>query len=101
MNVITKAAGGTIAVTAALLLTAPAGAASTAQRRPRRTFRNCTALNRVYPHGVGRVGARDKTSGTPVRSFKRSNLLYRQNRRVTATKTESPARRREARIRGG
>ena len=44
-----------------------------------KTFRNCTALNKVYPHGVGRVGARDKTSGTPVRNFKRSNLLYRQN----------------------
>jgi hypothetical protein len=46
-----------------------------------REFKNCTALNRVYPHGVGRVGARDRTSGTPVRNFKRSNLLYRQNRK--------------------
>ncbi len=45
-----------------------------------KTYRNCTALNKVYPHGVGRVGARDKTSGTLVRNFKRSNLLYRQNK---------------------
>jgi hypothetical protein len=35
--------------------------------------------NRRYPHGVGKVGARDHTSGTPVTNFKRSNTLYRQN----------------------
>ena len=44
-------------------------------------FRNCTALNRVYPHGVGRYGARDQTkSGDPVTNFRRSNALYRRNR---------------------
>jgi Excalibur calcium-binding domain len=44
-------------------------------------FRNCTALNRVYPHGVGRYGARDHTkSGDPVTNFRRSNRLYLQNR---------------------
>ena len=79
MNVITKTAGGTLAVTAALLLTAPASASVDSATATAKTFRNCTALNRVYPHGVGRVGATDRTSGTPVRTFKRSNLLYRQN----------------------
>jgi hypothetical protein len=44
-------------------------------------FRNCTALNKVYPHGVGKVGARDKTSGEPVRNFRRSNKLYRENKK--------------------
>jgi hypothetical protein len=34
-------------------------------------------VNKRYPHGVGRVGARDKTSGIPVANFKRSNFLYR------------------------
>jgi excalibur calcium-binding domain-containing protein len=43
-------------------------------------YRNCTALNRRYPHGVGRVGARDKTSGVPVTTFKRSNRLYELNK---------------------
>jgi hypothetical protein len=38
--------------------------------------KNCTALNKRYAHGVGKVGARDKTSGDPVRTFKRSNKLY-------------------------
>jgi hypothetical protein len=46
-----------------------------------KTYPNCKALNAVYPHGVGRVGARDKTkSGKPVTNFKRSNKLYRENR---------------------
>ena len=45
-----------------------------------KSFKNCTALNKVYPHGVGRKGARDKTSGTPVTTFKVSNSLYNDNR---------------------
>jgi hypothetical protein len=40
-------------------------------------WKNCTQVNKRYPHGVGKVGARDKTSGTPVTNFKRSNFLYR------------------------
>jgi Excalibur calcium-binding domain len=40
---------------------------------------NCEALNARYPHGVGLVGARDKTTGEPVTTFKRSNRLYRLN----------------------
>jgi len=51
------------------------GSGVTRSRYPR-----CSALNRRYPHGVGRVGARDHaSSGTPVTTFKRSNTLYRQN----------------------
>ena len=46
-----------------------------------KSFQNCTALNKVYPHGVGRPGARDKTSGTPVTNFKRSKALYTANRK--------------------
>jgi Excalibur calcium-binding domain len=60
----------------ALLLAAPATSAPQASS----AFRNCTAMHRVYPHGVGRFGARDHTSGTPVTNFKRSNRLYRANR---------------------
>ena len=36
-------------------------------------------MNKVYPHGVGRTGARDKTSGTPVTNFKVSNSVYAAN----------------------
>jgi hypothetical protein len=37
---------------------------------------NCTALNKKYEHGVGKIGARDKTSGERVTTFRRSNALY-------------------------
>jgi len=45
-----------------------------------RSFANCTALNKVYPHGVGKWGAKDHTSGTRVTTFKRSNDLYNANK---------------------
>jgi hypothetical protein len=60
-----------------LALTASVSAAATAG--PNVAYPNCKSLNRHYPHGVGRWGARDQTSGTPVTNFKRSNRLYRQN----------------------
>lgn len=37
---------------------------------------NCTNFNDRFPHGVGRRGAHDHTSGTPVTSFKRSTRIY-------------------------
>jgi hypothetical protein len=52
----------------------PAGAAVP------RLYDNCTNFNKKYPHGVGRVGARDKTksrSAERVTTFKRSNAIYR------------------------
>jgi hypothetical protein len=39
-------------------------------------YKNCTALNKKYPHGVGKAGARDKTTGEPVTTFKRSSRIY-------------------------
>lgn len=41
-------------------------------------FKNCTALNKVYAHGVGKSNARDKTSGKPVTNFKKSTSLYKK-----------------------
>lgn len=58
------------------------GIAATAEASaPARAFANCDALHRVYPHGVGLPGARDRTSGTPVTSFKRSRPLYKANKK--------------------
>ena len=56
---------------------APADAATSAKH-----FKNCTALDKTYKHGVGKVGARDKVSGhtKPVTNFKRSNALYAANK---------------------
>jgi hypothetical protein len=45
-----------------------------------KSYKNCTALNKVYPHGVGRKGARDKTSTDErVTNFKRSNKVFAYN----------------------
>jgi hypothetical protein len=41
-----------------------------------RLYKNCTNLNKKYPHGVGRLKARDRTSGTPVTTFRRSTRLF-------------------------
>jgi uncharacterized membrane protein len=58
-------------VTSAVPVT-PAEAAT----RPAWT-KNCTQLNKKYPHGVGKVGANDQSSGRKVTNFKKSNSLYR------------------------
>jgi len=43
-------------------------------------FSNCTELNKVYPHGVGKPGAVDRTSGSaPVTTFTRDQALYDAN----------------------
>lgn len=40
-------------------------------------WKNCTVVNKRYPHGVGKVGARDHSTGSSrVTNFKRSNKLY-------------------------
>ncbi len=39
-------------------------------------FDNCTAFNEKFPHGVGRKNAVDRTSGTTVTTFLRSNKKY-------------------------
>jgi predicted PurR-regulated permease PerM len=47
-------------------------------------YKNCTNLNKRYPHGVGRLGAHDKTAGTPVTTFKRSTRIYNIAKRYNA-----------------
>lgn len=43
------------------------------------TYVNCRALNADHPHGVGKPGAVDSTSGTPVTTFTVDANLYAQN----------------------
>ena len=66
------AAAATLAIAATLSMAPPADAAA-------RHFKSCTAMNKVYPHGVGLSGAHDHSSSTPVTNFKRSGPLYRAN----------------------
>jgi hypothetical protein len=62
----------------ALALAAPGTTAVATNAAAPALFKNCTNLNKKYPHGVGRANARDKTSGEPVTNFKRSTPLYRR-----------------------
>jgi hypothetical protein len=66
-------AGALLAASAMVWGGAPFAAASGAVTAP---WKNCTQVNKRYPHGIGKVRARDKTSGTPVTNFKHSNALY-------------------------
>jgi hypothetical protein len=53
-------------------------------------WKNCTAVHKRYPHGVGRNNAHDHTSGVPVTNFKHSTRLYKiamhYNKRLDADK---------------
>ena len=72
-------------------LAAGAGVSARAAVSPRsvvsvtaaRVFANCTALNKVYRHGVGRKGARDHVSGTsrPVTNFTVNTVVYLANKK--------------------
>jgi hypothetical protein len=64
-----------LAAAGAIVSVAPAPAAR--DRIPLR-WKNCTIVNKRFPHGVGKFGAHDRTSGVPVRNFKHSNRLYRE-----------------------
>ncbi|WP_082575278.1 MULTISPECIES: excalibur calcium-binding domain-containing protein [unclassified Nocardioides] len=75
-----RTAAGAVMVTTVVVVSGLVGAGPAAAV----SWRNCDAVHRTYPHGVGKVGARDHTSGTPVTSFKRSNALYRTAMRVNS-----------------
>ena len=62
----------------ALALSGVSGAATPAAGKAK-SYKSCKALNRDYPHGVGRATARDKTRGERVTNFKRSKRLYLAN----------------------
>ena len=64
------AAGGALT---GLLLVRPAGASLERATAIAEEFPGCTALNRVHPHRVGRVGARDRTSGTVLEAAKETH----------------------------
>src|SRR3954470_23951648 len=54
-----------------------AAVARASQTRIPAKWKNCTTVNRRYPHGVGRNHAHDSTSGVPVTNFKHSTRLYK------------------------
>jgi hypothetical protein len=73
MNITRSGVGALVAAVAIVLGVAPVPAATGAVPS---LWKNCTNVHKKYPHGVGKLYARDKTSGTPVTTFKRSTRLY-------------------------
>jgi hypothetical protein len=71
---------GVVGFVAAVVLFLPPGGAAidapTVTARAPLLYRNCTNLNKRYPNGIGKLTARDRTSGTPVTNFKRSTRIY-------------------------
>jgi hypothetical protein len=54
-------------------------AGSAAEAAPAKKYSNCKKLNKDYKHGVGKPGAKDKTSGTPVTNVTRNKKVYKLN----------------------
>jgi len=63
------AIGAAVVASTTMAVAVPANAAG--------TWSNCTTVHKTYAHGVGMRSAHDKTTGTPVTNFKRSDRLYR------------------------
>lgn len=72
MKVKQLAAAAALGMTLTAVPMAPAAAHTTG------IHDNCTKLQQKWPHGVGKRGAVDKTSGTPVTNFKRNTDAYRR-----------------------
>lgn len=65
-----------LAASVALAVVLASGAFASESKIPP-SYKNCTAVNAKYPHGIGRAGARDHvSSGSPVTTFTRSTKLY-------------------------
>lgn len=67
------------AVIVAATIVVPVSAADASSARH---FTNCTAMHKVYAHGVGSTTAKDHVSGhsKPVTNFVKSNSLYTANK---------------------
>jgi Excalibur calcium-binding domain len=52
-----------------------------------KAYSNCTALNKVYKHGVAKKGGKDKVrSGKPVKNFTVYTAAYNKNTKLDRDK---------------
>jgi hypothetical protein len=72
-----RSTAGTLAV-AALTLTSLLGTAVSADAAVPSRYKNCTNLHKTFKHGVGRAGARDRTTGRRVTTFTVNTAEYRR-----------------------
>ena len=75
----TKIARGSVALLIGLALSL--GPATPAQAAAKK-YSSCAKLNKDFLHGVGKPGAKDKTSGTPVTNFARNKKVYDTNKKA-------------------
>jgi len=78
----TFAAGICAAALTAMAMASPAleSSATTAPMAGATKYKNCTALNKVYPHGLAKSKyVKDHTSGTPVKNFWVNAKVYAVN----------------------
>ncbi|KYH45009.1 excalibur calcium-binding domain-containing protein [Branchiibius sp. NY16-3462-2] len=56
--------------------------------KPPPVYKNCTALNKAYAHGVAKAGAKDKVSGKakPVKNFTVNTAVYNANKKLDRDK---------------
>jgi hypothetical protein len=74
------AAGASLMIAAAAMSPAAASSSTTAPTAGPKKYKNCAALNRVYPHGLAKSKTvKDHTSGTPVKSFWVNAKVYAVN----------------------
>ncbi|SDU79822.1 Excalibur calcium-binding domain-containing protein [Microlunatus sagamiharensis] len=64
-------------VASAAVLALPLATTTVSAEAASGIYKNCTALNKKYPHGVGKSGAKDKTSSKPVTNYKKSTKIYK------------------------
>lgn len=73
---------GVISIGLVAIMGGVSAEAASAAPTPKK-YDNCKALNKVYPHGVGRTaGAKDKTRGIKVTKFKVNKAVYDKNYRA-------------------
>ncbi len=78
----------TAAAIAIVLLAVVGGAQAQSASASTPHFKNCTALNAKYHHGVGKSGAHDHVKGKtkPVTNFKVSTSIYNANKKMDRDK---------------
>jgi hypothetical protein len=71
-----------VALSGAVVLTGETAALAAAPR----SYANCNALHAAYPHGVAKIGAKDKVKGKtrPVTKFTVNTAVYNRNTRLDA-----------------
>jgi hypothetical protein len=85
---------GVVLAATLVAVSAPAAlsASDTAAAKTPAVYKNCEALNKRYPHGLGKAGARDRVKGRgePVTTFRRNTKLFNTamsyNRRLDGDK---------------